>query len=124
MNKELLNELKLKLEKEKREIEENLQTFANKDENLKGDWDTRFPSAEEGSSHTDLERAADQVEEYGNLLPVEHNLEMRLKDISLALEKIKNGGYGKCENCNKEISEERLKAYPAARLCLDCGKKK
>ena len=43
MNKELLNELKEKLEDEKVAIKKQLATFADQDPNLKGDWDTRFP---------------------------------------------------------------------------------
>lgn len=119
----LIQELKEKLEKEKGGIEKDLSKFAEKDKNLKGDWDTRFPHWDGDSGSSALERAADQVEEYGNLLSLEYKLETRLKEINLALEKIKKGAYGKCENCGKEIKEERLKIYPAARLCLNCEKK-
>jgi len=117
MNKELLNELKEKLEKEKVAIKKQLATFADQDPNLKGDWDTRFPNFD-----GNLEEAADEVEEYASRLPVEFSLETRLRDISLALEKIKKDNYGKCENCGKEIDEKRLKVMPAARVCLKCQK--
>ena len=40
--------------------------------------------------------------------------------VNLALEKIDNGTYGKCERCSKTIPEKRLKALPFARLCLRC----
>ncbi len=120
MNKKLVQELKEKLEKEKESIENDLSKFAKKDKNLKGDWDTRFPHWNGGSGSSALERAADQVEEYGNLLSLEYKLETMLKEIILALEKIKKGTYSKCENCGKEIKEKRLKIYPAARLCLKC----
>ncbi|MFH1714365.1 MAG: TraR/DksA C4-type zinc finger protein [Candidatus Nealsonbacteria bacterium] len=123
MNKQLIEELKGKLEKEKKEIEDSLKGFANKDDKLKDDWDTRFPKWEAGTGHADLESASDQVEEYGNLLSVEHNLEIQLKDINLALEKIRKDAFGKCETCNQEIPEERLKAFSAARLCMECEKK-
>ena len=123
VNKKLLKEAKEKLEKGKETIEEALGRFAKKDEKLKGDWDTLFPQWGGGSGSSALERAADQVEEYGNLLSIEHNLETRLKNINLALEKITKGNYGKCENCKKEISKERLKICPEAKLCLKCEKK-
>lgn len=123
MDKKLLKDLGEKLKKEKESIEKDLSKFAKKDKNLKGDWDTRFPHWDGDSGSSSLERAADQVEEYSNLLSLEYRLETRLKEIILALEKIKKGTYGKCENCNKEIKEERLKVYPAARLCLNCEKK-
>jgi len=123
MNKKLLEELRQKLEKEKVTIEEELKKFAKKDEKLKGDWDTRFPKwdgSEVGSAA--LEKAADEVEEYGTLLPIEYNLELKLKNIDLALEKIKKGKYGMCEKCGKKIGGKRLKIYPEARICLKCKK--
>lgn len=124
MDKNLLTEFKQKLEKERKNIEKQLAGFAKKDKNLKDDWDTRFPhfgSGETGSA--DLEKAADEVEEYSTLLPLEHNLELRLKNINLALEKTKKGKYGICEKCGKEILIERLKAFPEARTCTKCENK-
>jgi len=49
-------------------------------------------------------------------------LELRLKNINLALEKIEKGRYGNCEKCGKEIDEKRLKISPEARSCLKCKK--
>lgn len=123
MNKKLVNQLKEKLEKEKIAIEQQLKSFAKKDTKLKDDWDTRFPKWNGDSGSSALETAADQVEEYSNLLSLEYNLENQLKGINSALEKINKGKYGKCENCGKEIKKERLKIFPAARHCLKCGKK-
>ncbi len=122
MNKKFLRELKEKLEKQKVSIEAELGKFAKKDENFKGDWDTKFPKADGGVGGQILEDAADQVEEYVNLLPVEHNMELRLQNINLALDKIKKGFYGKCEKCGKKIAKERLKILPEARECGKCEK--
>lgn len=119
-----LKKIKDKLEKEKVAIEEMLKKFAKKDEKLKGDWDTRFPKFNGGESGSAaLEKAADEVEEYSTLLPIEYSLETRLRDINLALEKIKKGKYGICEKCKKPIDKERLEIYPEARFCLKCEKK-
>jgi len=116
-----IEELKKKLEKQKEDIERQLEKFATKDQKLKGDWDTRFPSFDGGESGSAaLEQAADEVEEYTTLLPIEHSLEIRLKNINLALEKIKTGKYGICEKCGQKIAIERLKIYPEARLCAKC----
>ncbi len=123
MTKKFLKEIKEKLKKQKELIRVELEKFAQKDHNLKDDWDTRYPRADGGIGGQALEDAADQVEEYVNLLPLEHNLELRLKDINSALEKIKKGRYGKCERCAKKISEERLKVYPEARFCGKCEEK-
>ena len=125
MEKKILNELKEKLEKQHTEIKEQLNRFAKKDENLKHDWDTTFPQMDEGAAGSQqLEEGADEVQEYGNMLPVEHNMELRLRDIESALEKIKNGKYGNCEKCGKKIDEERLMVYPEGRLCQECQWKK
>ena len=120
MTSKLLKELKQKLEKQKILLETELKKFAVKDEKLKGDWDTKFPKADSVAGGQALEDAADQVEEYVNLLPIEHNMELRLQKINSALEKIKKGIYGKCEKCNKKISEERLSIYPEATECTNC----
>ena len=122
MNKKTLLELREKLEKAKTAIETELQKFAEEDKKLKGDWDTKYPKFNGGAGGQALEDAADQVEEYVTLLPIEHNMELRLQSINLALEKIKKGKYGKCEKCGKKIKEERLKIYPEARFCSECQK--
>jgi DnaK suppressor protein len=124
MDKKIQEELKEKLEQEKKDIEKELKTFADKDPDLKSDWDTRFPEGSKGAGGSALEDAADQVEEYITRLPVEYALELRLKNIDLAFEKMEKGNYGICENCGKEISEDRLRIYPAARICLNCKQKK
>ncbi len=43
-----------------------------------------------------------------------------LLKIDTALQKLKEGTYGKCEECDDEISEERLKIMPFAIYCRDC----
>jgi len=37
-----------------------------------------------------------------------------------ALERIKDGTYGICEECGEDISEKRLKARPVTTVCIDC----
>lgn len=122
MNKKLIQELKDKLEKEKTALEEQLKTFADKDPNLKGDWDSKFPKFNGEFGGAALESAADEVEEYGSRLSVEHSMELKLRDINTALENIKRGNYGKCGNCGKKIDEKRLMVNPSALLCMDCQK--
>lgn len=120
MKKELLKELEQKLEQDKLNLEKGLEKFAKKDGNLQGDWDTKFPNYGSDSGSSNLEKAADEVEEYATLLPIEYSLELKLKDINSALEKIKKGKYGICDKCGKEINEERLKVNPGAKFCISC----
>lgn len=43
-----------------------------------------------------------------------------LRDIDEALKRMASGTYGICSDCGRPISQERLTAQPAARLCLPC----
>jgi DnaK suppressor protein len=119
MDKKLIEELKEKLEKEKKSIQKELETFATEDPNLKHNWDTKYPNREDG----DKDEEADEVQEYDNKLSLEYSLELKLKDVNNALEKISKGTYGVCENCGKKIDEKRLLACPEAKTCLKCNEK-
>jgi DnaK suppressor protein len=43
-----------------------------------------------------------------------------LREIDSALEKLKEGNYGICEACGKNIGVKRLEIVPSARLCIKC----
>ena len=118
MREILLKKIKEKLEQDKTKIEGQLEGFAKKDKNLKGDWDTIYPRFNNNS----LEDEANEVEEYGNLLPVENTLEIELEKINKALGKIKDNKYGLCEKCKQPISSARLEVYPQATCCQKCQK--
>jgi len=51
------------------------------------------------------------------------NSEAVLAEIDAALQRIEDGTYGICTNCGREISVERLEAYPWASLCIDCKRR-
>ena len=55
---------------------------------------------------------------------LENQLKSDLKEIEKALEKIKKGTYGICENCGKQIDLARLEVKPSAIYCLKCEKEK
>jgi RNA polymerase-binding transcription factor DksA len=119
MENKLIEELKTKLEAQKESLQKELETFASKDPDSKHNWDAKYPNREDG----DKDEEADGVSEYQNALSLEHTLETKLKNVNNALEKIAKGGYGICENCGKEIDEERLLACPEAKTCLKCETK-
>ena len=118
MNKELIGDLKEKLENQKAALKKELSGFATEDKSLKNNWDAKYPNRENGN----MEEEADEAQEYDNLLSLEHNLELRLKDIDSALEKIKNNKYGVCEKCGNKIDEARLQVCPEAKVCMKCKK--
>ncbi len=43
-----------------------------------------------------------------------------IEQIDYALNKIKKGKYGNCENCGKSINKQRLLAIPFVSLCIKC----
>ena len=43
-----------------------------------------------------------------------------IRKIDQALARLENGTYGICEECEEEISVERLKARPVTTLCIEC----
>ncbi len=54
---------------------------------------------------------------------LEQNSSAVLAAIDHALTKLDDGSYGICEECGREIGEERLDARPWARLCIDDQRK-
>ena len=45
---------------------------------------------------------------------------LRSREISAALERIDNGSFGICLNCEEEIAARRLAAVPWTALCIGC----
>jgi RNA polymerase-binding transcription factor DksA len=61
--------------------------------------------------------------EQENTLNLLANEQQRLDEIMDALERIKQGTFGKCEECEEEIPKARLKEVPYARYCVACARK-
>lgn len=120
LKKKFLAQQKEKLQQLRKDLRDELEKFAKENPNVPGDWNTIFPKQGEGTGSSLLEDATDEVEEYITNLPIEHTLETRLRDVTLALEKIKGGKYGICEKCGAAIPLARLEASPEARRCLKC----
>jgi DnaK suppressor protein len=51
------------------------------------------------------------------------NEEQLLEEIDGALERIKQGTFGRCEECQTDIPKARLQAVPYARYCVECARK-
>jgi RNA polymerase-binding protein DksA len=112
-----IEELKQKLLIEKKRLEKNLSPDEVKGSGVDREYQTKFPEIER-----DEEENADEMEMYENSLSTDETLKAELQKINSALEAIEKGTYGICSNCQKEISLERLEAYPQADTCLDCKK--
>jgi len=55
-----------------------------------------------------------------NLNTLRNKQLQELKEIDLALVKIKNKTYGTCEMCDDKIGIQRLRVKPHARFCIEC----
>ncbi len=49
-----------------------------------------------------------------------HLLEENREQVERALERVREGAYGVCEDCGRRIPRQRLKFQPAATRCVDC----
>lgn len=116
MNKKELEEIKKELLKRKRELESRLKEFAEKTD---GEYQARFQDY--GTRDDEM---ADEVSAFSDRLSLGTNLDDSLKQVDYALEKIKQGTYGLCDICKKPINKKRLRAFPAATVCLECLEKK
>jgi RNA polymerase-binding transcription factor DksA len=45
----------------------------------------------------------------------------QLGELDAALDRLREGWYGRCESCGQPIGDARLAALPAARLCVRCA---
>lgn len=73
-----------------------------------------------GDDADHFEEEADEAEDLGNRLAVEHDLKIRISEIDAALNRIRQGTYGKCERCGAEISKAILDLTPESALCQNC----
>jgi DnaK suppressor protein len=111
----IINELKAALLKEKENLEQSLSKIARPIDKKEGDYEPTFEEI-----GTDKDDNALEVDQYTGNVSVEATLEKKLQDILEALDRMKKGTYGICENCQKEISLERLRANPSAKTCIKC----
>jgi RNA polymerase-binding transcription factor DksA len=45
----------------------------------------------------------------------------QLAELDAALDRMRSGSYGICEDCGDQIPPARLEAHPAARVCIACA---
>lgn len=99
---------------EKTRLESELNNTGVPEVGVPGSWQ---PTPTDRDTIDSREDVADRLEEYQEQEATEANLEKRLRDVTLALEKIDSGTYGLCEISGEAIEPERLEANPAARTC-------
>lgn len=77
----------------------------------------------------DLDNAATDTEaeeQFGHarVSAIKSELNSKARQIKKALERVKKGKYGICEDCGKMIDTDRLAIYPEATKCVKCEKKR
>lgn len=112
--KETLKFIKKHLLRQQRQVDKNLK-------GVEEDDPVKSPALAETSEPGTDSYIADT---HGKSVVLEKHLKDTKTSIGVALSKIKNGTYGKCEKCGKQIEVGRLLAMPTAQYCVSCSKKR
>jgi len=115
------NKFKKQLEKELDLVKMEMSKVGRINPSNPKDWEP--VETDMGSDPADNNDVADEMESFGENAAVLNRLEGQFNDIKIALEKIKNGTYGKCEVGGENIPEERLEANPSAKTCIEHSKR-
>lgn len=82
------------------------------------------------STQDDVDFDGDETDEIQAkmIVSLQNSLNQRaadtMKKIDVALLKIKNGTYGKCEDCEEDIGEKRLEFNPHSSTCISCAEER
>lgn len=116
LNDDQKNAFKLRLEKERDLLQEELSTLGVQNPSLPGDWEPKMPDGETfGADRNDNADIIEAMQENNASL---NELEGRLNLVMRALKKFDDGTYGVCEVSGQPIEIERLEANPAAPTCM------
>ncbi|MBP9762032.1 TraR/DksA C4-type zinc finger protein [Patescibacteria group bacterium] len=118
LTKELVADLKIKLDQMKTALEADLADIAEKDGKGGTTFNVVYP---EGGSNSEDDNA-EEVSTYADELSLAGELETQLRDVIKALEAIEKGTYGTCKYCGKDIDLKRLEARPHSSSCVSCKK--
>jgi len=67
----------------------------------------------------EIDQAAFDIEQTMRLRLRNREL-LNIKSIDLALKRIANGSFGRCESCSEDIEIRRIEAKPTTTLCVNC----
>ncbi len=112
---ELLEQLRLHLEDEKKKLIAQMSDLSAQDP-------FSDPDRANGNAASDSE--ANEESSHDRYAAMLDELKGKLSDIDAALARISDGSYGFCTNCRQMIDTDRLAILPTATLCLSCEQKK
>ncbi|HEY9147433.1 MAG TPA: TraR/DksA C4-type zinc finger protein [Gammaproteobacteria bacterium] len=110
LSEEQLAELKQTLEVQRRQLRQDIR-----EELLRSD-DEQYSELAGQVHDSGDESVADLLSDI-NTAVIGQSIKA-LREVEAAQERLREGYYGSCEDCEVEIPYERLKAYPAARRCI------
>lgn len=120
-SQEFIDNQKQRLLEGKDRLEKELSDVAVYNEE-EGKYVPKFDEFNKGDVE-DVSESADEATNYEENISITRSLVISLKETKDALQSIEDDKYGYCENDNDYILEERLKAYPAAAVCINKGDK-
>lgn len=86
---------------------------------IKNEQPQDFGSDVEGEAS---EEESDESEDFTNKLAIQRTIKDQLNEIDGALNRIRQGVYGICVKCGKEIEKTILDLVPESELCENCKK--
>jgi DnaK suppressor protein len=107
--------------------EKTLQSLAHRLRQQRAAYLKEFTDAEEAlraaaeERESELEEQAQEARAASFFACRDDRVIRAVEEIDAALNRISAGNYGKCQRCGKGISLARLRALPAAALCLSCA---
>ncbi|HET7209045.1 MAG TPA: TraR/DksA family transcriptional regulator [Terriglobales bacterium] len=111
MDKKKLDQFKKRLETRQQELRRTVS---------RTEQDGR--SADEDTAQDIADRAASSYNKEF-LFHQSNNDRQLLQMVEKALERIRQGSFGECISCGKEINPKRLEAVPWTRHCIECQEK-
>ena len=111
-NEERYDELKRMLEDRRREI---LNEVQSKIKDVRSEGTANLTTGVVDAEETSVSDIQEDIE----LALIQMKAET-LTRVNEALERLKAGNYGRCNECGDEISPQRLRALPFAVRCKDC----
>ncbi|MFH1522866.1 MAG: TraR/DksA family transcriptional regulator [Patescibacteria group bacterium] len=118
LDQKTINKIKEELIARKKQILEDLEDIASKEEGNNDERRAKFPDFGNKSDEN-----AQEISEYSTNLATEKVLETSLRDINNTLKRIENGTYGICKYCSQPIGKKRMLARTVASACIDCKTK-
>ncbi len=116
MTKDELQKLDELLEQEEKSLIDQLNRIANKNPLVPGDFTVRTPNYGDEDDEN-----AQEVTDLDKNFALTQELETKLNSVKKTRQKIKDGTYGRCDNCGSDIAPERLKAIPESTKCITCA---